>query len=66
MRHTCQYWVLDDEGKDVPCGKPAVAHIAWTDDGECTYWYCALHYDERLDVIRDAGRTDVLRLNGVL
>ena len=64
MRHTCQYWVLNDEGKEVPCGKPAVAHITWP-GGDDPYWYCAIHYDERLGFIRDAGRLDVLRLSGV-
>ncbi len=56
MRRTCQYWVLNDEGKEVPCGKPGVAYIIWPGEpkGDIIYWYCAEHFDIRFAEVRDA------------
>ena len=74
MRHTCEWIVLvcphcervcDDPEHLIErqCGKPAVAHIDW---GTGTvYWYCAEHFDERIEQIRNAGRRDVLEASGV-
>jgi sulfite reductase beta subunit-like hemoprotein len=64
MRHTCQWRVADEQtGREVPCGKPAVAHITWLGSKPYTYYYCALHYDKRLKEI--GGRKDVLEASGV-
>ena len=71
MRRTCQWLVLDTDDAEVPCGRPAVAHITWPGSTNSapywsngTFWYCARHYDERMAFIRSCGRTDVLRANG--
>jgi hypothetical protein len=64
--HTCDWWVLeeyDDHDQEVPCGKPAVAHIDWGDG--VIYWYCAEHYDMRISYIKECGRRDVLEASGV-
>lgn len=44
-----------------PCGKPANFIIDW---GGTIYWYCAEHYEMRIEVIKSAGREDVLRRSG--
>lgn len=70
MRHTCDWRVLDEEdllaNDEVPCGKPAVAHITWPNGvkGSYTFWYCAEHYDKRLAFIRACNRNDVLEASG--
>jgi len=65
---TCQYWVLDEDEHEVPCGKPAVCYIIWPGGpkGNTTYWYCAEHYDNRIADVWDCGRRDVLKLSGAL
>jgi hypothetical protein len=70
MRHTCDWRVTDEQtGREVPCGKPAVAYLTWPGGGNhskpYTYWYCAIHYDKRLAFIREVGRRDVLEASGV-
>lgn len=64
MPRTCQWLVLDEDGREVPCGKVAHFHIDW--GGGAVYWYCAEHYDIRIEFVRSCGRTDVLRLSGAL
>jgi hypothetical protein len=69
MRRTCQWRVIDEQtDREVPCGKPAVAHITWPLvylGGNMVWWYCAEHYDKRLAFIRSCGRHDVLEASGV-
>jgi hypothetical protein len=62
VRRGCEYRVIDEDGDEVQCGKPAVAHLSWP--GGSTHWYCAPHYDIRVAFVRDCGRVDVLRASG--
>ncbi len=62
MRRGCEYRVIDEGGDEALCGKPAVAHITWPDG--LVFYYCAPHYDERMNFIRDLRAGNILPLSG--